>query len=489
MKILTSKPLRRRTPARPTAAALTTPATEMHINPSTPVFARQPWLQFGKKYILGERVSLELHFDMISEHESLKVQYRTGNGAWRTRKVGSGKKMEIDGIPQTYHYRAHLTKLLVGQPFEYIVLLNKETVFHAVAKAPPGPNKPFSFALTGDIGDGGSGEKQTAAAIHNEDPDVVILVGDIVYEHGRVSELDPHFVNIYNADTCDPSHGAPLLRSRAMAAAVGNHDMGFPSDEKQLDLNRRADLLAYFLFWRHPQNGPQVSHKNLLKFTGKKAKLQRLLGMLGEDFLKKANYSLDFGNVHLTVLDANKYMNWTAPALYDWVKKDLESASNATWKIVVWHQPPFNSDPKYCHDERMSVLSPLLEEHGVVFVFNGHCHFYERSFPISVKLKGEPAQALNLDGTVNGTVYIDKKFDGVNNCEPNGIVYVVTGAGGRPSDDDHKPIDMPFAAKLIHDINTFTMVDVDGETLTMRQMGVDGKELDRIVIRKAGVAK
>ena len=368
-----------------------------------------------------------------------------------------------------------------------MVLINKQTVFHAVAKAPPGPNQAFSFALTGDIGDGGKGERETAAAIHRADPDVVILAGDVVYEHGRFSELDPHFVSIYNADVCDPAVGAPLLRSRAMAAAVGNHDMGFPSDEKRLNLDKRPDLLAYFHFWRHPQNGPEVSHKQLLKFTGKKNKLERLIGALGNDFLMKANYSLDFGSVHLTVLDANKYMNWSAPALYDWLKKDLES-SDATWKIVVWHQPPFNSDPKYHTDERMSVLSPLLEEHNVVLVFNGHCHFYERSFPISVKLDGEPAQAQNLDGTVKGTAYLDKGFDGVTSCVPQGVIYVVTGAGGRPSDDDHRPISMPFAAKLVNEINSFTMVDVDGETLTLRQLGVDGNELDRIVIRKAKAA-
>jgi hypothetical protein len=426
---------------------------------------------------------------MISDHDDVSVQYRVADGAWRTEKVDSPKKTEIDGIPLSYQYHVVLDKLVPGQPFEYIVLLGKKTIFTSTAKAPPGPEQRFSFALTGDIGDGGNGEKQTAAAIYKADPDLFLLVGDIVYEHGRVSELDAHFTSIYNADVCDQNVGAPLLRSRGSAAAAGNHDMGFPTNEKRLDLDKRPDLLAFFHFWRHPKTGPDVSYKKLLQFSGKGNKLKRLVDALGEDFLTKANYSFDFGNVHCIVLDANKYMNWTTPALYDWLKKDLESASAATWKIVIWHQPPFNSDAKYCRDERMSVLSPLLEHYGVDLVFNGHCHFYERSHPIRVKLDGEPAAALNLDGTVNGTIYLDKSFDGVTNQNPDGIIYVVTGAGGRPSDDDHKPVDMPFMAKLVHTINSFTMCDVDGSTLTLRQLGVDGQELDRITISKTPVVQ
>jgi hypothetical protein len=486
MKVVIAKTKRPRRKSIPAPAA---PAVVHHDGESGApirIFARLPRLQLGRNYsFTPDRCSLELGFDLISKHDDIRVQYRVASGAWRTEKVDSPKKTEIDGIPISYQYQVVLDKLTPGQPFEYIVLLDKQTIFSSTAKAPPAVDKPFTLALTGDIGDGGNGERETAAAIHKADPDVVLLVGDVVYEHGRVSELDAHFTSIYNADECDPALGAPLLRSRLMASAVGNHDMGFPVTEKPLDLDKRPDLLGFFLFWRHPKTGPEVTYKKLLTFSGKKGKLKRLVGALGEDFLTKANYSFDFGNVHCIVLDANKYMNWATPDLYEWLKNDLESAKAATWKIVVWHQPPFNSDTKYCRDERMAVISPLLELYGVDLVFNGHCHFYERSLPLRVKLDAEPIAAQNLDGTVNGTVYLDKSYDGVENQTPDGIIYVVTGAGGRPSDEDHRPVNnLPFAAKLVYGINSFTKLDVDGAKLTLRQLGTDGTELDKITIDK-----
>jgi 3',5'-cyclic AMP phosphodiesterase CpdA len=452
------------------------------------LFSRLPILQFGKHYRLGDLISLEVRFDLWHKMQDLTVQYRTNNGPWRTRKIGDPTKIELDGVPERYHYKVRLTKLVPGASFEYLVLSNKEGIFNAVAKAPPARNQRFSIAITGDIGDGGPGATATAAGISKANPDMLLLTGDIVYETGRDSEYDPHFLSVYNANTADPSHGAPLLRSRAIAAAVGNHDMGFPADEKRLDLNKRPDLLGFFLTWHHPNNGPDLSLKKLLKFAGKKGKRDRLIAALGADFLSKANYSFDFGNVHCVVLDANKYMDWTSPDLRQWLKDDLESAHGATWKIVVWHQPPFNCDAKYHTDERMAVISPILEQYGVDLVFHGHCHFYQRTYPISVKLEGTPKAASNIDGTVNGTIYLDKEFDGVEKRSPNGIIYVVTGAGGHPASGEHMPIDMPFAAKVITG-NSFTMLDVDGGTLTLRQMSVDNQLLDQVILSKEARAE
>jgi 3',5'-cyclic AMP phosphodiesterase CpdA len=447
------------------------------------LFSRLPILQFGRHYELGDLISLEVRFDLWHKMQDLSVQFRTGNSPWRTRKIASAKKIELDGVPERYHYKVRLTKLIPGASFEYLILSNRDGIFNAVAKAPPARNQAFSIAITGDIGDGGPGAKLTAAGISRENPDMLLLTGDIVYETGRDSEYDPHFLSVYNANSTDPSQGAPLLRSRAIAAAVGNHDMGFPSNEKRLDLNKRPDLLGFFLTWHHPDNGPRLSLDKLLKFAGKKGKRDRLIATLGTDFLSKVNYSFDFGNVHCVVLDANKYMDWTSPDLRQWLKDDLASAHAATWKIVIWHQPPFNSDAKYHSDERMAVVSPILEQYGVDLVFHGHCHFYERSYPIRVKLDGTPKAASNEDGTVNGTIYLDKEFDGAEKRNPNGIIYVVTGAGGHPASGDHMPIDMPFAAKVITG-NSFTMLDVNGGTLTMRQVSVDNKLLDQIIVQK-----
>src|SRR5260370_14814620 len=68
-------------------------------------------------------------------------------------------------------------------------------------------------------------------------------------------------------------------------------------------------------------------------------------------------------------------------------------------------------------------------------VFNGHEHNYQRTYPI---------RALNAAATPVTTggplVNIDTAFDGVNQTVPDGVLYLVEGAGGnRDFDGDLAP--------------------------------------------------
>jgi len=60
-----------------------------------------------------------------------------------------------------------------------------------------------------------------------------------------------------------------------------------------------------------------------------------------------ANYSFDYGNSHWAVLDANTYIDWYNPSLWEWMQKDLASAKSATWRFVAFHQPGFNSSNEH----------------------------------------------------------------------------------------------------------------------------------------------
>jgi len=80
---------------------------------------------------------------------------------------------------------------------------------------------------------------------------------------------------------------------------------------------------------------------------------------------------------------------------------------------------------------------------------------------------------------------IDQSFDGVKDTTPDGVLYIVTGAGGAGAydpDQTDKPSWQVYTAKFVSDVYSFTTVD--GSTLTMRQISATADELDRIVLTK-----
>ena len=89
---------------------------------------------------------------------------------------------------------------------------------------------------------------------------------------------------------------------------------------------------------------------------------------------------------------------------------------------------------------------------------------------------------------VDGDFEIDRAFDGLTDTTPDGVLYIVTGAGGAgaydPDQTDNVPTWQPYTMKLVSDMYSFTVVDVNGPKLTLRQVSETGEELDRIVVTK-----
>jgi hypothetical protein len=174
------------------------------------------------------------------------------------------------------------------------------------------------------------------------------------------------------------------------------------------------------------------------------------------------------------------------------------AATDATWKFVVYHHSAFNVGGDHYVVQHMRVLAPLFERHGVDFVLSGHEHNYQRPRPIRFVPSG-PGMSADVAGRtrrVPGTFTIDRHFDGVGNTRPNGILYVVTGAGGKhlydagwtdnPTrwlhpEDGHAG----YVVKMVTDRHSLTVFDVDGPRLTMVQIDESGQEFDRIRVTKA----
>jgi hypothetical protein len=68
------------------------------------------------------------------------------------------------------------------------------------------------------------------------------------------------------------------------------------------------------------------------------------------------------------------------------------------------------------------------------------------------------------------------------------VIYLVTGAGGirlyNPEQQDDPGSWQPFTHKLIAKVHSLTVADVQGSTLTLRQLAVDGHELDQFTVTK-----
>jgi hypothetical protein len=75
----------------------------------------------------------------------------------------------------------------------------------------------------------------------------------------------------------------------------------------------------------------------------------------------------------------------------------------------------------------MRAAAKFLEDHGVNMVFNGHEHNYQRTFPI--RANANVAAGPSPSGPA--AVSIDASFDGVTQTVPDGVLYLVEGAGGN----------------------------------------------------------
>lgn len=104
-------------------------------------------------------------------------------------------------------------------------------------------------------------------------------------------------------------------------------------------------------------------------------------------------YSFNYDNIHFVALNTN--LDYSVGSdQYTWLQEDLENADQR-WKIVYFHHPVFSSGEHGSTPDMDSILAPLFSANDVDVVFNGHDHNYER------------------------------------NQKVNGVLYVVTGGGGK----------------------------------------------------------
>jgi len=319
-------------------------------------------------------------------------------------------------------------------------------------------------------------------------PDLALNTGDNVYNNGAEGSYRDYWFPVWNSDVDSNEAGAPFIRSIPFYIVVGNHDMGATGVNANMlgsDTAGRftgntdgGDALAYFNNYYFPLNGPTgvdtqftwngdtvTPNGMIFSFKGKTYTSPAAIAAYRASTSVDAgngskqqidhmhNFSFDSGSAHFVFLDANPHLfdgvldgpaitaapQLTFPpypsALRDWLIHDLDSSSQP-WKFVVFHQPAFSSGNATVRNNQMRAAAKFLEDHGVNMVFNGHEHNYQRTFPI--RANANVAAGPSTPGPA--AVSIDTSFDGVTQTVPDGVLYIVEGAGGnRDFDGDLSP--------------------------------------------------
>src|SRR5690606_9645687 len=162
----------------------------------------------------------------------------------------------------------------------------------------------------------------------------------------------------------------------------------------------------------------------------------------------ESSYTFTYGNTQFFILDV---MSATEPQTA-WLKEQL-AASDALWKIAVFHFPLYSNEGAYPHLEKQ--WGSLFDTYHVDLVLTGHVHTHMRTHPI----RGGQV----VDSTKDGTIYVTS--------------ISIPNRGFRHSLPE-------FVAEWIPGEYFCNVITVDGKRLEFRSINPDGETKDHFVIEK-----
>ncbi len=161
-------------------------------------------------------------------------------------------------------------------------------------------------------------------------------------------------------------------------------------------------------------------------------------------------YSFDYGDAHFVALDSNLSDGELAGRVVPWLRRDL-AGTRRRWRFAFFHHPPYSAGLHGGSARVRRLLVPALSQGGVDVVFNGHDHTYERTHPVG------------------------------------GITYIVTGAGGAGLYRQKHP--HQHTARFYNRAYSFTLVEVNGRHLRLRQIAADGTVVDQAAWQKPAASE
>lgn len=360
--------------------------------------------------------------------------------------------------PNTYQYEAHLHGLKPDTTYYYGIFdgdqrLTPMGTDYRLRSAPARDSeRPLRFWIVGDSGDGSIVQKDAFDAMvelvgEEERPiDAYVHLGDMAYSSGTDTEFQDHYFEMYES----------LLRNTVTWPTMGNHEGRTSSG--------RTGVGPYYDAYVLPKAGEAG----------------------GEPSGTESYYSFDFGRIHFICLNSHDEARSEAGAMAAWLKRDL-AQTEAEWLIAFWHHPPYS---KGTHDsdsedqliEMREVMVPLLEDHGVDLILAGHSHTYERSMLMdSAYETPSSAQGVVLDDG-DGHPDGDGAYRKSANLNPHeGTVAVVAGHGRGG---------FAIGESVLHRVTLggagSVIMDLDGDTMTLRMLDDKGQIRDEFQIVKRG---
>ncbi len=260
----------------------------------------------------------------------------------------------------------------------------------------PSAGRSFRFVVYGDSRSFPETHAQVVQGILDSGPEFVLHTGDIV-SIGREHTL-------WDSEFFAPTR--QMLLTTPMVPVPGNHEYN------------GTGPLWYFYYFDRPYGTPW--------------------------------FAMTYGNTRLVGLDTDLSLAPGSPQ-QEWLLEELTSAAwaNATWRIVVFHHPPFTATAGHSDNPTVvSQLVPLLESYGADIAFQGHSHAYER-------------------------------------YRHNGVHYIVTGGGGGPLydlvPDVTPPVRLAGRSAYHHCIID---INIPAGTLTVAAIDTDGQTFDALELQQ-----
>jgi hypothetical protein len=357
---------------------------------------------------------------------------------WSTIKEGRGMvrygtnsllEHQLLSESETNHHALTLTNLRPGTHYFYQVesvleqssrLLSPVMEFRTLQETGK-----VKFLVFGDSGFGSAEQYELARLMREEQTDLVLHVGDVIYPHFSDDFADLRCLSVYR----------DMMQRVPFYFALGNHDLPEPN------LSGRAFTDTFYL---PTNNVPSALHRNP----------SGIAETSPEHF-----YSFDHGEVHFVALFqpyAHQYLFAPGSVQYEWLTNDL-ARTTKKWKVLFCHLPcsitgahgtdDVNGDGLLDHVQFAQALHPIAAKYNVQLLFSGHDHNYERLKPVG------------------------------------GMHHVVSGGGGvflrgmnflRRLDPSHAQFCVA---------HHYTRVTADSDQMVVEPVDLQGRVFDRMVIR------
>lgn len=348
---------------------------------------------------------------------SMDIQWRTDTtvqvGQLKVREAGSTTEVAVDAEKikmedrllmndrYIHHFTAQLRELKPGTTYQY--LINDQTEWSDQYSFTTAANDDsFSFLWFGDTHFSPKfGEVLKLAHASHSDAAFVSIVGDLVSDGLHRNQWDDLL-----------QYSKEVICRKPLMAVPGNHD-----NRAGLGAQTYRDVFSY------PLNAP-------------------------EGIPTEQTYSFTYKNALFLMIDGTSPID----AQTAWIEKQL-AETQATWKIAMFHFPPYNWEEPYLNIQKAWV--PLFDKYHVDMVFGGHIHYYMRSKPMKA---GQVVDSYN-DGTA----------------------YVIS--VGIPS-RSQEITDEPYAAVRNQEGQLYQYVKIDGNQLSMTTVNAQNKVIDSFKISK-----